>query len=395
MLQPDGWSRPFYRKTIKDTVLNGGFEWKAEIKGDSIVASASCGWRLTYVKGRLAGMTSPKNKAVEFIYSAGRVTEVRVNGHTRLSLGVDSTRNEVTNVLCGDKDMRVSFEDRPRVQIISGVRVIGSLDRSVHEFALGADFKRFTYGTNTELEPYLDIQEKYRASRHFSWNPASKMTTHGNGWTYQIAPAKSPTACASIIRTNEKKQKESWFRDVEKGTNAYLSVNGVLTTKYTFLSGMLTGRTRKIEETVDGKSHVVSQMIYDDKGRKIREVDREGVATLFKYDDSGNLVKTERAGVVISERTFGKKGEITKEILPNGERIENRVSADGSVERTILEPNGVTLREIWKDGQKVRAQVASGGWDSYRYDGEGRAIERTDSEGNLWGNALRRQRRGC
>lgn len=273
MIQPDGWVRPFYRGKTSDSVLDGGPGWKAEIQGNTIVAWAGCGWKLTYTKGKLTRINTPKSRELELIYSAGKVTELREKGATKLTVEFDPVNGEARALIFGAKRLEIALAERPRVQVVAGQNVVAGMDSSLRRVSSPAEgvAQEFEFAVNDKVQPTLKVHGKNASERAFVWNPATKLIIADAGWSYQIISSQGLVGSnAAIERVNPRGQSEYWLLDGQKGQEITQGVDGVKTIRSWFVSGVLAGRQREIKKIENGAERITYQATYDEKGTLLR-----------------------------------------------------------------------------------------------------------------------------
>jgi hypothetical protein len=128
---------------------------------------------------------------------------------------------------------------------------------------------------------------------------------------------------AKIKRILDNGKVEYKWYDREKGINTFTDINGVTRRRhYIRFSGPAYGETRKVEELVNGKFVTIERNAYDEAGRLVRNIDRNGVMTIWERLHGGNVVRTIRDGVVERESVYDAGRLIAARIYgPNGARI--------------------------------------------------------------------------
>lgn len=320
MVQPDGLQRWFWRDKPGSTTLDGQGRWKAEIKGNTITAWATCGWKLSYNKGRIASITTPKSRKLEFVRSGAvnLVTEIRENGAAVLRVETDSRTNKVSGLAFNNQHIGIELADKPRVEALNGRNLIGMMDKSLNKLMLpGGTARSYEFAVNDKIQPTLKITNKADKERLFTWNPTTKQIASDNDWTYKITGANA-LANAAIGRTNVKKQTEYWFLDEAKGQETTQDIDGIKNTTSWFTSGVLVGKIRKKETTENGTQITAYRAAYDDEGHLIRELhyvqnqlEKEVTVT---HNGKGEIAITVKEQGRIVTRTFDKSGAFRETI---------------------------------------------------------------------------------
>lgn len=289
LTQPDGITRQFWRKKVTDSVLKGQGNWRGAINDNTITLWAECGWKLVFNKGKFTSFTTPKNRIFNVVYENGRAMALQEQGRTWLKVETDMSGTP-TALTFGMTRIGIELGDKPRVEIINGVNVVGGMERSLHTLRFPDKSQtNYDFGTDDQLQPTLKISGD--TSRFFTWNAATGRLLKEGDWSYDIKPAKDRWMNAAIGRTNGQNQKEFWFKDMLNGTETVTSLNGITKVSTFFTSGNITGKIRSITETKNGITRTISARSYDDMGRLMRNVNADGVIRMPQYDAKGHLVK--------------------------------------------------------------------------------------------------------
>lgn len=289
MTQPDGWVRPFYRAKASDNVLDGGVDWKAEIKGENITAWAGCGWKLTYIKGRLNAISTPKNRRLEFVYSANGVTELREGGEVRLTVERDPSNGRVRAISSNKTRVEISYGKRPRLQVIGGQTVVAGMDESLAAVSHDDKGEDFEFGITDKMQPNLRIAKKGVPDRLFVWDAVSRRIRFDSGWNYQVEPQANLVDVA-ITRMDQSGKKEYWLNESGKGRETVQTIDGIVHITDTFVSGPLRGRIRKKTESSQSGEKIVYRATYDDKGDLIRKLE-DGIVAEYNNGSVSRLLK--------------------------------------------------------------------------------------------------------
>ena len=376
VFQPDGLTRRFKRKTPTDSILAGQGGWAGEIKGDTMTLWAECGSKLVFVKGRIVTIGLPKDRTLEVVYVDGLVSEVREKGRTVLKVERDF-RGNVMGLRVGNNRVGVEMGQRPRVDVVAKTNVIGGLEPSVQALTL-ADGKQvvFEFAVNEKVQPTLDVSGD--KPRSFTWDAATGRLLRDGDWNYSIKPGKNRWANAAIGRVNGQKQKEFWHDDKHNGLLIVEGVDGVRHVTHTFVSGVLTGKVRKKERIVKGKSEMILQAFYDETGKLLR-LDEEGKELrTYNYDEKGRLVGVLSGGKELWSKKFDEKGRVVEEVKKHGAHVVYQYLEDGRVEKKVSESNGSKLTQLYHRGKEIRRELSGGRVFNYSYDDKGRLIRVVD-----------------
>ncbi|MCC7518015.1 MAG: RHS repeat protein [Verrucomicrobiae bacterium] len=309
LVKPDGWSHDFYRDRKNPSVLDGG-SWKGETKDNTATLWASCGWKLVYEKGKLASITTPKNRTLQWMRGGdGSVREIREGGQTHLAVEVNPSKGVDRALVFNGQRVDITWGDRLRVGA-------DGMDRAVVRIALGGASTSgasvpslpaiasvtagrsspaplsFSYGFDAKRHPTLTVSREGESPRVLAWDRFTRLIVSDGEWTYDIKPGNKPVVNAAIGRKNAQRQTEFWHEESEKGREVVIDQNGVTRTTTRFVHGPLSGKLRKIEEASNGITRVVQQISYDEKGRVLRSIDAQGSVEIFTYDQSGRRVSS-------------------------------------------------------------------------------------------------------
>jgi hypothetical protein len=279
MVQPDGLNNPFVRRGGSVTLLDGSAGWKGEIRGDRIAAWASCGWKLEFVKGKIASMTTPKNRKFEWAYSGGVAESIREKGATILAAERGGDGEIAAWVGAGGKRWEIARGDRPLVQSVAGQNVVAGIERCVGAVTgsgrVGA--AGYEFAVDEKRRPTLTVKVPGKPDREIAWDPATRLIVRDGEWTYDIEGGGNPVAYAAIGRVNAGKQREFWHWDAGRGEVVVEKGDGIRKTMTSHTSGTLGGRERRMEykevrANPAGQGGVVKQSRrdYDEQGRLLQ-----------------------------------------------------------------------------------------------------------------------------
>jgi len=311
LTQPDGVSRQFWRRKPNDNILKGQGDWMGEIKDSLITVWAKCGWKLTFNKGKITSIATPKNRSINFVYTNGRVSEIKEQDSTILRVESDLTSGKVNGISYGTNRIGIELGDKPKVEMIQGLNVIAGNEQSLHKLTLSDGTQAvYDFGVDAKLQPTLKISGD--TSRELVWNSATGQALQDGEWTYHIQTSEDPHKNAKIQRANKKSQTESWFYDRSKGEELSKNLNGTTIAKSYFTAGLLAGKLRAIREINDGKSKVVESYSYDENGNVLRHYKTPDLYE-FTYNACGVQDAYIKNGTVIWQKKCDKRGRLTYE----------------------------------------------------------------------------------
>lgn len=287
--QPDGWVRYFWRDGRNKNLLHGQGNWRGEINGSRVVLWADCGSRLTFTNGRITQIVFNGHE-LNYVYAEGKVSEIRQNGVTLLTVERDS-RGEMAKIRLGAKHVDFSLGDKPWVENISGLNVIGKLERSLRQM-VNADgvVRNFDFSVDEKINPMLKIN----SAEELVWSAATQKILRDGSWTYQIEGPQ-------ITRSNPENLVESW---IDRGGGFIETKNAVgFEKRLSFTSGPARGAMRS-RTLKDGFGLLESRYAYDEQGRTLRisetlNGNRIGI-TNFAYPQTGTTEITSASGRKVS-----------------------------------------------------------------------------------------------
>jgi YD repeat-containing protein len=369
MILPDGYILSFGRDSKNPNLLNGQAGWKAEVKTDSITAYADCGWKLLFNRGKLAAITTPKNRVLEFVINNGRVSEIREGQSTLLRVETDPATGAVSGLSYGSRHIAIELGERPQVQSIKGNNVISGMQLSLRQI-VSPEGKRTTYefAIDDKRQPTLAISGG--ASRHFTWDPASKRILKDGMWTYDITPSTVAWENAAIDRKNKQGLREYWFLESSKGVETVQSIDGVRTITTSFVSGRLAGAIRKVTASKGGVVSTVYQAFYDEKDRLIRET-TPTKRTDYRFDQSGRQLTKLEDGIVTLTETRDDQGRLLSQNWGDGRQFTFQYDPEGGYKKTVSLGNYVSTVLYGANGIPLQSSDNAGRTTVFRRDPSG------------------------
>jgi hypothetical protein len=176
--------------------------------------------------------------------------------------------------------------------------VIGALDSSLATWTL-PNGKKETYAFEVEqpsLVPNLAVMARDgKTNAKFTWDPITFHVLTDGVWKYTTTPGKTPKDLPKISRINDKGQEEFIAVDNMTGVEETKTMAGGHQIRTEFSTpGPLYGRLKEVQ-TVDenGIKSLVLKYDYDEKGRLLRRLDKNGFTHLYLRDEkSGNVTET-------------------------------------------------------------------------------------------------------
>jgi len=288
---PDGVKIRFWRAKETDTTLTGQADgWMAELGDNSTTLWAECGWKIVYSNGRIASITTPQNQKLIYNYKGGVATDLDLDGKPILNAIMDDSGN-VFGISFNNKRISFAKSQKPNVESINGQKVIGEIDSSLNRVTFDdgtADI--FNFAVDSALNPTLTVSGNH--DRSFSWDPLTQLILKDGAWSYNIISGVGMFDNAQITRKNSQGQSEFWYHDKKAGEEITQELDGTKKITKAFVSGVLRGKIRSIEEIRGKDTTTTYSAAYNETGGLIRETLLEdGHKVIRSYDDLGRMLE--------------------------------------------------------------------------------------------------------
>jgi hypothetical protein len=316
LVQPDGWIRNFRRKNVAEVILEGGGGWKAEIRGNGIIAWAPCGWKLTYLRGKIQSFSTPQNDIIQYNYIDNRLSSVTKGGRELLGIQYD-TQGKATRLTTSLKTYIIKYGFKKR---FLGTREIG-MDYGVSQIlSEGRQSVLFEYGyTENNTISSLTINKPNGNTRRLCWNTVNKRATQDNDWNYTIASTRgtgiNKIDVTIITRRNDVKiESWHWGNGYEFTQNEEGSWNKI----EKFISGPFQGKIRYVETLTNGVRSTTTYL-YKEGGmllekKRILDGGRETLQNYF--NDNSSIIIHQLNGKETAKIFLNSQGK-TYAIQPN------------------------------------------------------------------------------
>lgn len=323
MSEPTGSFRFLWRDRRYPNILGGEGGWKAEIRGDTIIAWAGCGIRLVFDKGRIASMYI-KDKVFNYNYKNGQISELREGTTLLVKVLRAPLTNEVTGLtLANNQNIKITHGERPRIQTVQGKNLVVGKDVSLASISTEEEpqnSRQFEYGVDGNLQPKITMKQASQADREIVWNAANKLIIKDGEWTYDIKPSEVLENNAAIGRRNAKGQSEFWHYNTVNGEEVTTDKRGATLVRRWFTSGILAGQTKEVSFSIRQESKTTQKHFFDELGRLRRTSFDDGkhkTVTSFFWSNSleGATVQTVRDDCVIALESYDLRNRITKQLI--------------------------------------------------------------------------------
>jgi hypothetical protein len=378
MTQINGTQSSYYRRGPADKVLKGDGGWIAQIGEDTVIATAPCGWKITFVRGRISSILTPKNRKLEFVYAGTIVRDIVENGVSKVHLEMSEDGGCAKAIVLNGRRIEVDMAGRPRVQTIRGQRIIAEVAPSLHQVTVpGATRREFSFSTDPQLTPTLATSGE--KPHFYTWDPSTKRVLSDNKWSYNVKPSAAGLY-AEISRTNDSGGSEFWYNDLARARETVKNAADDFSLVYSRFggSGPLAGQLRKVERVRGSSVETIQSTVYDEKGCLLKELLEGGLVKQYGYNKDGYLdtIVEEVDGKLKQRLTFNAARIVKQREEADGTRISYELdkmgreraiyrngklhllrewaSEDNSVEEKIFGPDGVTIeRTFYKKFDQV------------------------------------------
>ena len=291
MIAPDGYTVEFGRDGKKPTVLNGQRGLKGEISGDTITLWTSCGWKLSYTKGKITSIGTPKGKTLLIGRDAtGVARDVSYDGKVVIRVERDF-KGLVTGLDLGDKHIEFEQTEKPRIQSILGKNVVAGKDMSLGKVTSeNGVIKTCEYNVSDGLQPKLTVSDAGKPPRQIAWDSKTRFIAKDNGWNYNIIPAEYRGGNAAIRRVSSVGQKEFWHYDALQAQEISQSSTGLEKSIRWFASGIFAGKIRTISLNDGNGSQRALLYSYDIHGHLVRISQSLKSKTNPAFEDSSKII---------------------------------------------------------------------------------------------------------
>lgn len=150
----------------------------------------------------------------------------------------------------------------------------------------------------------------------------------------------------------------------------------------TLTTQFLYDRANRLTETIDPTGHS-RRLFYNGNDQKIAEVDELGRATLYSYNDRGDLVRTDYPDGSFETHVFDAAGRRIRSVDANGRptqyeydaigRLVKSTNADGTYSETFYDASGNVIKRTNERGHSIQ----------YEYDAANRNTKITDPFNNV------------
>jgi hypothetical protein len=186
MIQPDGWHIIYSRDGTDPNLLHGSNLSLAEIQGNTITVSSSCGsgWKMIFTKGKLTTLSKGNHSLNIFRDELGRATSVKDGPVTVLTLEQDQQTGLAKSITMGETKYQLSYDAKPRVETVKGVNLVGGVDQSLHQIIYpGGKTQTFDFAVTDKLLPDLKITDVDGKERTIIWDTSNLILKDGE-WDY-------------------------------------------------------------------------------------------------------------------------------------------------------------------------------------------------------------------
>lgn len=180
---------------------------------------------------------------------------------------------------------------------------------------------------------------------------------------------------AKVTRIDPEGKSEFRFYDRTKGIVTKTSKEGVTTKTYHLLTqGPMMNKVRKIEEYKDGKWTTIERNAFDEKGRMVRQITRDGLISIWDYASDGLSFTKYIDGTIAEERLYEADKLSSVKSYVGGVLTEYKYTyPDGLRVMTLIKDGKVEWRRTFKGNKtlKFEAPAEAGAFTEYLFDESG------------------------
>ena len=361
MITPDGTMDFFYRDGTDPNILLGSSGWTAEIQGSDIIVHSKCGsgWKMVFRQGKLDTLSKGNHELRIQRDPLNRPTGITENGVTRLALTRDEKTGLVSALEMNKKKYLFEYEGKPKVENVLGQNMVGGVEPSLHKITNlnvsgkeGGKSESYDFAVTEKMLPNLKITDTEGKERLIVWG-LNGMVLQDAGWAYKIVLGNDSQANASIERSNAQKQKESWFKDDDKGIETIGKADGSKIVQTWFTTGLLAGKPRSKQITKDGVTKKIFAAVYDEKANQIRVNMADGTTKQFQYTPEGkrlSMVQSDKNGKTLQTVMFDEHERLSSAASAQGRKEEVRY--DDKTHQKLTYIDGKLLYEQYLDPGK-------------------------------------------
>ena len=373
IMKPTGYTSGFGRDPKTATAIGGVQGWKGEIGSNTIKVWAPCGWSLTYTMGRLTEMGTPKGKRILVKRDlSGQVEDVTMDGRVLVKV-VKGLGGKIEGLEVEGQKLAIAMGEKPRVQNLAGKNVIAGKDMSLASISTGEaspmPFRAFEYGVDKDLQPKMVVKAGVQSGREIVWNAGNSIINKDGDWDYD-GTAKTEGKNASIRRTNQRGELESWYLDQTLGTELSENSDGTKRKVLRFASGSLVGKIRREEIVRPGLPPFKRELSYDKDGKLAREIRGELVRRFFYDKNKLTITDSVKDNLVRIAFQVDRKpvretwisGDVTKTWIY---KSDDEFSAILGLVSSLANPQNVSLIEVTDSKQNGRTFKYLSGTDGW------------------------------
>ena len=216
----------------------------------------------------------------------------------------------------------------------------------------GGKSESYDFAVTEKMLPNLKITDTEGKERLIVWG-LNGMVLQDAGWAYKIVLGNDSQANASIERSNAQKQKESWFKDDDKGIETIGKADGSKIVQTWFTTGLLAGKPRSKQITKDGVTKKIFAAVYDEKANQIRVNMADGTTKQFQYTPEGkrlSMVQSDKNGKTLQTVMFDEHERLSSAASAQGRKEEVRY--DDKTHQKLTYIDGKLLYEQYLDPGK-------------------------------------------
>lgn len=349
VLQPDGYTRWFWRSKENPSLLIGQGGWAAELSGDTFKAVSPCGSSATYERGRIKKLAPGQGAELIYHYENGQLRSLLGGTTECLRITPAETPESPRFLDAGFNRIRINVGQRPIVRPVNGSRLVVTTVHSLASIENGMLNETYTYGVGKNLNATIQV-DNGSTDRNIEWNPDNGRILSDGNFAYTVEKFKRDGF--RILRTSASGGSEYYSKD-GRGTETVKRQDGTEIVWKAFASGKLVGRPRFYEIRRPGAEPETRTFGYDETGQMIARTDEWG-RRLVLVPENGT-----KSWKISGEKVTDK---LSVELLKLQNAVANAPEnqrAKAAYDLCLLFLNGFGDFET---AEKIAVDLPSGGW---------------------------------
>ena len=319
-------------------------DWKGQVKDDNFELSYKTGCKFVFSKGLISSLTTPDGRTILWNRAGEKLISLQESGKPpAMQINYDKLGFAQEILLNPDK-MGVS----KKVYAFESSLVYAGIDKIQ---CPGGRIIGFNRSRDKALNPVMAWADTLHPPLTLSWDVKTGKIRSDNQYTYQITEVETTNTWPKMARKNIANGKtESFYFDEKHGTTDETLADGTLRhIEIVQAPGPNYKAVRLIQDTKNGKTHIVLRKAFDDQGHLIQQAiglaNGQEQVKQFAYDDAGHIVSYLLNGKVMWKNIYDSAtGQLKERDLPNlGVKLAFDQLPGGDVKESVQKIGGQAL----------------------------------------------------